>query len=90
MHDLQTSQMRIKFLTNSNLFLASSCPTCIASASSIFFGDVEHYGPQFALDENSAPGWDSFFCSSRDDLQPWLQIEFPNEKKISSVEIAVR
>jgi hypothetical protein len=82
--------MRIKFLTDSNLFLASSCATCIASASSIYETDVEKFGPQLALDEKNAPGWDGFFHSLLNELQPWLQIEFPNEKKISSVEIANR
>jgi hypothetical protein len=88
--DLQTSQMRIKFLTDSNLFSASSCATCIASASSIYTNDIEKWGPQLTLDEKNAPGRTGFFHSSLDELQPWLQIEFPNEKKISSVEIANR
>jgi hypothetical protein len=89
MHDLQTSQMRIKFLTDSNLFSASSCPTCVASASSTN-KPVENWGPELALDGKIMDGDPGYFHSEGEELAPWLQIEFPNEKKISSVEIANR
>jgi hypothetical protein len=51
--------------------------------------DIEKFGPQLALDGiiGDDPG---YFHSEHDELQPWLQIEFPNEKTISSVEIANR
>jgi hypothetical protein len=69
-------------------FLASS--VIIATASSQRnIGDNLNYGPEFAIDEKIAKSWFDFFHSETE-LQPWLQIEFPFETEISSVEITNR
>jgi hypothetical protein len=46
-------------------------------------------GPQFAIDGENSEGSTHFFVSV-DELQPWLQISFPNEMTISSVKITNR
>jgi hypothetical protein len=70
-------------------FLANSCGMCVASASSVLGGSVG-WGPQLTLDGIIAESYPGFFCSDNDELQPWLQIAFPDERTISSVEITNR
>jgi hypothetical protein len=71
-----------------NSFLVSSCVTVVATASSQYH-TIGTYGPQLAIDKKIGKGDNNFFCSEKE-LQPWLQIAFPNERKISSVEITNR
>jgi hypothetical protein len=71
------------------LFSASSCATIVASASSLN-GDIKDWGPQLTLDGKIAQGDTGYLHSEHDELQPWLQIAFPHERTISSVEITNR
>jgi hypothetical protein len=52
--------------------------------------DIKDYGPKLTLDGKIAEGSTNFYHSETNELQPWLQIAFPDERKISSVEITNR
>jgi hypothetical protein len=67
-----------------NLFSAYA----IARASS-HFGTIDTFGPLLAIDGKVSHIAANFFHSETE-LQPWLEIAFPNEIKISRVEITNR
>jgi hypothetical protein len=58
------------------------------TASSIYNGDRDNYGPQLAVDNNiSIVDHTNFYHSANDDNEPWIQIKLDVNVKISKIKI---
>jgi hypothetical protein len=66
------------------LFSAASSVTARPSSQ-----QDDRRGAQFAIDKKISQTQYNIFISQKE-LQPWIEIVFPNEIKISSVKIAMR
>jgi hypothetical protein len=63
--------------------------TATATASSVHNNNIKSFGPKFALDGKNSKIAGFLYISAREN-RPWLQIMFPNKKKIRAVKITNR
>jgi hypothetical protein len=70
--------------TNKHFFLYFSV---LATASSVYTGNVENYGPQYAIDGQVSDGrdGDTKVYQSANEVQPWFQMEFVEATVVKGV-----